>query len=130
MRQFIEHSRTAHLASHGMTRHIYINALSVDPAHQGQGIGAALVRWVEQQADAAGVSCWALSTPAAVGLYKRCGWAVREETGIDLDDWLLKEVGGRVGGGGMCIPVFCGCLSRERGFGTGKGRNETKLAQR
>ena len=95
MRQFIEHSRTAHLASHGMTRHIYINALSVDPAHQGQGIGAALVRWVEQQADAAGVSCWALSTPAAVGLYKRCGWAVREETGIDLDDWLPKEVGRR-----------------------------------
>ena len=46
-----------------------------------------------EQDDAVGMRCGALSTPATVGVYTRSvGGSVRGDTGINLDDWLAKEV--------------------------------------
>src|SRR5277367_766785 len=52
-----------------------------------------------EQDDAVGMRCGALSTPATVGVYTRSvGGSVRGDTGINLDDWLAKEVRRRAQG--------------------------------
>jgi hypothetical protein len=60
-----------------------------------------------EQDDAAGARCRAVSAPATVGAYKRCGWSVRGDTGINLDDWLAQEVEeSEEGAGKMASPVM------------------------
>ena len=39
-------------------KYIAFNTLVVDPSAQGHGVGTALIRWVTEKADEAGIYCW------------------------------------------------------------------------
>jgi ribosomal protein S18 acetylase RimI-like enzyme len=73
--------------------HWYLSALGVEPEHQGEGIGSALLAPVLAEADTAGLACY-LET--AVGrnvlLYERHGFDVVEELVLpntDVHGWLM-----------------------------------------
>jgi ribosomal protein S18 acetylase RimI-like enzyme len=58
-------------------RHWYLWFLGIDPARQGQGIGAALIEPILTQADADGLPCYLESVNARnVPFYKRHGFEV------------------------------------------------------
>ena len=59
--------------------HWYLAAIGVEPTHQGQGIGSALMRPMLEQADRDGLHCW-LDThqDENVRLYQRHGFEVSE----------------------------------------------------
>ena len=57
--------------------HWYVDLVAVDPANQGQGIGSALLRAVNERADAKGQACALFTfTAGNVSLYLRHGYAV------------------------------------------------------
>lgn len=57
--------------------HWYLDALAVDPARQGQGIGSRLLRAVHERADAAGLPTVLLTfQPTNLPFYERHGHAV------------------------------------------------------
>jgi ribosomal protein S18 acetylase RimI-like enzyme len=60
--------------------HWYLWVLGVDPSHQGQGIGGALLRAGIERADAAHLPCY-LETmnPDNVSLYQKFGFAIAKE---------------------------------------------------
>jgi ribosomal protein S18 acetylase RimI-like enzyme len=64
-------------AHHLRTPHWYLSILGVDPAHQGTGMGGALLRRLSAIADAAGTDCF-LETDreANVGLYRHHGYEI------------------------------------------------------
>ncbi|KAF3915839.1 hypothetical protein ABW21_db0209522 [Orbilia brochopaga] len=53
--------------------------LSVNPAHQRQGVGSMLVQWGCQAADQAGQDSFVMASPAAVKLYRKFGYKVQGE---------------------------------------------------
>jgi ribosomal protein S18 acetylase RimI-like enzyme len=63
--------------------HWYLMILGVDPAHQGAGIGSALIAPTLAEADAAGLPCY-LETAKERNLafYRRHGFDVRHEAHI------------------------------------------------
>jgi ribosomal protein S18 acetylase RimI-like enzyme len=78
--------------------HWYLAAIGVEPAHQGQGIGSALMRPMLERADRDGLHCW-LDThqDENVRLYERHGFEVSERVTLP----------------GHPIPVY-GMLRRPR----------------
>lgn len=61
-------------------QHWYLGYLGVMPTHQGQGYGAALLREVTEQADAAGIPAYLESSNERnLTLYKRHGFVVVEK---------------------------------------------------
>lgn len=76
--------------------HWYLWALGVEPAHQGHGIGAELMRPALAQSDQEGVPCYLeTQTERTVAFYRRWGFeAVNEEVvpGLGLMVWsMLRE---------------------------------------
>jgi ribosomal protein S18 acetylase RimI-like enzyme len=58
----------------------YLDAIGVDPARQGEGIGGALIRFGLERANAEGVSAFLeTANPRNVGYYERFGFRVVEE---------------------------------------------------
>jgi GNAT superfamily N-acetyltransferase len=71
-------------ANHPHERHWYLNVVSTLPSRQSQGLGAAVLRPVLEQADAAGVPCYLESTnPRNRTLYYRNGFEARDEIPLD-----------------------------------------------
>lgn len=70
----------------------YVSLLYVRPEHRGDGIGARLLRTVEQDAIALGFSKLLLNpTEKAVPLYKRCGYRAADAYMVhDLQDWTAR----------------------------------------
>jgi ribosomal protein S18 acetylase RimI-like enzyme len=73
--------------------HFYLSAIGVDPGHQGQGIGSALMLPVLDRCDREGVPAY-LETAVArnVLLYERLGFDVVEEMDLprtDIHGWLM-----------------------------------------
>ena len=65
---------------HERERHWYLFVLGVDPAHQGTGMGGALLRRLCERADAEGVvSFLETDEERNVGLYRRFGYEIVEE---------------------------------------------------
>ena len=58
----------------------WLSGLFVIPEHRRQGVGAALVRAIEDQARRRESSRLYLYTSAAVGFYERLGWEVLDRT--------------------------------------------------
>jgi len=58
----------------------WLSGLFVIPEHRRQGVGAALVRAIEDQARRRESSRLYLYTSAAVGFYERLGWEVSDRT--------------------------------------------------
>jgi GNAT superfamily N-acetyltransferase len=54
----------------------WLAAVLVDKAHQGKGIGTALVKAIEEQAVRMGIGSIYTSTDTAMGILERCGWQV------------------------------------------------------
>ncbi len=72
---------------HPALRTAYVDAVAIDPADQGQGIGSAVMRRVADEARDFALN--ALSSTQAVGFYERLGWerwrgptAVRTPQGV------------------------------------------------
>jgi GNAT superfamily N-acetyltransferase len=71
-------------AHHPHEPHWYLNVVSTLPSRQSQGLGAAVLRPVLEQADAAGLPCYLESTnPRNRTLYYRNGFDDREEIPLD-----------------------------------------------
>jgi ribosomal protein S18 acetylase RimI-like enzyme len=71
----------------------YLAGIGVDPAHQGQGHGTALVRRIVADARGAGMRC-GLATATAVNarLYERCGFQTINhipDLGNNLSGWTM-----------------------------------------
>lgn len=65
--------------AHPQAPHNYLAVLGTDPAHQGKGIGSALVAHVTDQADAEGMPCYLESSKESnVPFYRRHGFEVTE----------------------------------------------------
>lgn len=64
---------------HGWLRGPYVQTLAVLPAHQGRGVGAAVLGWLEGEARAAGErNLFVLASDfntRALAFYERCGFA-------------------------------------------------------
>jgi ribosomal protein S18 acetylase RimI-like enzyme len=61
--------------------HWHLTWLGVEPGHQGQGIGSALVRQMTTRADAEGTACWLFTfAPRNVPLYEHLGFRVTLDT--------------------------------------------------
>ncbi|HTJ43045.1 MAG TPA: GNAT family N-acetyltransferase [Kofleriaceae bacterium] len=91
--------RLARLDSYMAKRHIkephwYLFVLGVDPSHQGTGMGGALLRRLNQAADAAHMPCY-LETDEErnVGLYRRYGYDIIDEadTPFGFHMWHMKR---------------------------------------
>ena len=54
-------------------RGLALRAMAVDPAHQRQGLGAALLAHVQREVDA---PMWCNARASAVPFYAACGWVV------------------------------------------------------
>ena len=80
-------------------KYIYIATLVTDPAHQGHGVGSALMHWVTAEADADGVPCWLQSTPVAHGLYYHVGFRDVGRLEVDLRQFAQGGKGGKYGWG-------------------------------
>lgn len=69
--------------SHPHEPHWHLAFIGVDPAHQGQGIGAALLRYALERIDEQGLHAYLESSnPANISLYKRHGFEVVREIRI------------------------------------------------
>jgi GNAT superfamily N-acetyltransferase len=66
---------------------LIIMGVSVDPKHQKQGIGTALLGWGTEQADKHGVFMWVHSSEMAWKSYANAGFEVAGTLDIDLDAW-------------------------------------------
>ncbi len=89
------HSRHPHSPAH-----YYLFAIGVEPAHQGRGVGAALLRAVLDRCDAERVPAYLeASTRDNRRLYERHGFSVTEEVSMAPDApplWLMwREPAGR-----------------------------------
>jgi GNAT superfamily N-acetyltransferase len=74
-------------------RHWHLGPVSVEPALQGLGIGALMLRAFGEQMDAAGEVGW-LETdkPENVVFYRRAGWEVADElTEHGLTSWWMRR---------------------------------------
>lgn len=66
--------------SHPQEPHWHLAFIGVDPAHQGKGIGAALLRYALARIDEQGVHSYLeSSSPANIPLYQRHGFEVMRE---------------------------------------------------
>ncbi|KAG0346233.1 hypothetical protein BG004_002132 [Podila humilis] len=65
----------------------FICGLSVAPAHQGRGIGSALIKWGTDKADEEGVFCWVSSSMGAVPAYAKAGFKEVGKLQLTLDDY-------------------------------------------
>ena len=71
--------------------HYYLFALGVDPAHQGRGLGSALLRAVTSQCDEKKIGAYLeASTPTNARLYARHGFQVTEELKMAKDAPLVS----------------------------------------
>lgn len=69
-----------HIGEHGKAdRCEDLAGLATHPDYQGNGLGAALVRWGLEQAEKDGLPVYLEATPAGAPLYKRLGFEVVEE---------------------------------------------------
>jgi GNAT superfamily N-acetyltransferase len=66
---------------------IVLTGLTVDPAHQGRGIGSALLAWGAGLADRAGTYMWVHSSEAGYRAYAKAGFKVEGTLDVDLDEW-------------------------------------------
>jgi GNAT superfamily N-acetyltransferase len=68
---------------HAPSAHWYLSQLGVEPAHQGQGIGGALLRPMLSRLDAQGLACY-LETmdPANVPFYQHQGFTVAAQVNV------------------------------------------------
>ena len=84
-------------------KYIHFNALVVDPAAQGHGVGTALVRWVTDKADEQGIYCWLQASRAAHKIYLRAGYRDVHSFKLDLSEF---APGGKEGGWGFGVYDF------------------------
>jgi GNAT superfamily N-acetyltransferase len=64
-----------------------LTGLTVDPAHQGRGVGTALLGWAAGLADRAGIDVWVHSSEAGFRAYSKAGFEVMGKLEVDLDEW-------------------------------------------
>lgn len=77
--------------AHPEEPHWYLNVVSTLPAHQGRGLGAAVLEPVLERADAEGVACYLESTnPRNRTLYYRKGFLDMGEIHLDGGPTLLQ----------------------------------------
>ncbi|KAM3513620.1 hypothetical protein MY11210_002726 [Beauveria gryllotalpidicola] len=69
------------------TRCLFIIGLTVSPAHQGRGVGSALLRWGRDICDDSGAFAWVHASDAAWGMYRRSGFEVVRSLDVDLDEY-------------------------------------------
>lgn len=65
----------------------YIVSINVHPAHQGKGIGTALINWGAEKADVEGLPCWVSSSHGAVRMFEGCGFQEVGRLELCLDEW-------------------------------------------
>lgn len=80
---------------------LFLVILAVHPKHQRKGVGAALLRWGTERADALGIDCFLEATPEGYRSYERAGFRIGRERTFDMrpfgeqgDDWsglLVRE---------------------------------------
>jgi predicted N-acetyltransferase YhbS len=70
-----------------------LGLMAVDPAHQGRGIGRALVTSVQDRAAGAGLAVWAASRVSALPFYGRLGFRPRGDTYVGPMDLPHRRVG-------------------------------------
>lgn len=80
-------------------KYIAFNTLVVDPSAQGQGIGTALIRWVTEKADEAGIYCWLQASPVAHSLYLKAGFKDVDSFEVDLREFAPGSTNGGWGWG-------------------------------
>lgn len=89
----LEAMTSAHLAAFresvmpAGTACLYVMAIAVDPAAQGRGVGARLLRWGTARADRAGVFCWVHASEAGAAVFARRGFREVDRLVVDLDRW-------------------------------------------
>lgn len=76
----------------------YLNFIAVDPAHQRQGYGRALVAWGLEQARKENVPASVISGTGKDSFYQRCGFEVLAGRATDGEGNPLK---GKVEGGAV-----------------------------
>ncbi|KAM3448308.1 hypothetical protein MY3296_007915 [Beauveria thailandica] len=69
------------------TRCLFIIGLTVSPAHQGRGVGSALLRWGKDICDDSGAFAWVHSSDAAWRMYRKSGFEVVRSLDVDLDEY-------------------------------------------
>jgi GNAT superfamily N-acetyltransferase len=73
--------RDGAVASLAPQPHWHLAWLGIEPGHQGQGIGSALVRQMTPCADAEGMACWLFTFASRnVPIYENLGFRVTRET--------------------------------------------------
>lgn len=67
--------------------HMIIMGLGVAPAHQGRGVGSALLRYGNAIADKLGLSISVHSSHQAVDAYAKAGFVTTRKLDVDLDEY-------------------------------------------
>ncbi|KAF1809883.1 hypothetical protein P152DRAFT_378068, partial [Eremomyces bilateralis CBS 781.70] len=63
---------------------LFLTILAVHPKHQRKGVGAALLRWGIDRADALGIECFIEATPEGRRSYERVGFRAVQERVFDM----------------------------------------------
>ncbi|KAK6204079.1 hypothetical protein LQW54_008433 [Pestalotiopsis sp. IQ-011] len=66
---------------------MFIGGITVDPAHEGQGVGSLLLRWGAAHADRLGAFSWVHSSEAGWPLFRRHGYEEVDRLTFDLDEY-------------------------------------------
>jgi len=69
------------------TRCLYIMSIVVSPAHQGRGVGTALIQHGTRRADQEGVFAWVHASEAGAGMFERQGFEEVRRLRVDLDEY-------------------------------------------
>jgi GNAT superfamily N-acetyltransferase len=75
------------------SKSVVVTGLSVNPVHQGKGVGTALVKWAASKADEAETYIWVHSSEAGWRAFQKGGFKEVGRLKVDLDAW-AEEAGG------------------------------------
>jgi GNAT superfamily N-acetyltransferase len=75
------------------SKSVVVTGLSVNPLHQGKGVGTPLVQWAASKADNAGTYIWVHSSEAGWRAFQKGGFEEVGRLDVDLDAW-AEEAGG------------------------------------
>jgi GNAT superfamily N-acetyltransferase len=108
-----------------LSKRVYLDVLAVDPSHQGQGIGKALLQWGLDEADRLGLVTFLESTNEGRPLYDKYGFEPTTSDTLDVTPFGLE--GALTHTVRLPLSSLCSCLIADKVTGHGQTTQDQKL---